>query len=372
MSTNQVTEADFLKESGNRPGSNLSEACVPITPFNLQGAAADEYTAFSEFRNHISAEELPDDPPVPVNEFITRFRSVPATMVTSVWVAWDTARKDIVASGGLNYFVVGENAHILNFRIAVLPKWRRHGIGRRLLKLIIPVAERENRVLMIGNTNGRVAAGEAFMKRLDASRGLESHTNQLELSKVNQPVLNQWLHSSQERDDFELLFQSGPYAEEHVANIAALHDVINQQPHEKLRMEKVSFTTAHVRAIERRLFATGAQRWSFCLRERATGAFAGFTEVQWHPNRPAIVHQGFTGVFTQFRNRGLGRWLKAAMLKKIISSRPGVKFIRTENADNNAAMLRINHQLGFTAYSTRCVWQVETSRASQYVGSATN
>lgn len=349
MSTDQVIEA------------------VRIVPFNLQGAAADEYAALSLFRNRIRAEELPCDPPVPVNELITRFRNVSPTMMNSVWVAWNAGHTDIIANGALHYFVVGENAHILNFRIAVLPEWRRLGIARRLLKLIVSVAEGENRVLMIGNTMGGIAAGEAFMKRFGASKGLESHANQLKLAELNQPVLNQWLQRSQERNDFELLFHSGPYPEEHVADIAALHDVINQQPHENLRLENVSFTPVHVRAIERRLFATGAERWSFCLRERATRMFAGFTEVQWHPNRPTIVNQGFTGVFTQFRNRGLGRWLKAAMLKKIITNRPGVKFIRTENADSNAAMLRINHQLGFTAYSTRCVWQVETRRASQYV-----
>ena len=74
-----------------------------------------------------------------------------------------------------------------------------------------------------------------------------------------------------------------------------------------------------------------------------------------------------TGVSPEFRGRGLGRWLKAAMLDRIVRERPGVKFVRTGNADSNAAMLGINRALGFTPYVSRCVWQLETEKALAYL-----
>ena len=49
----------------------------------------------------------------------------------------------------------------------------------------------------------------------------------------------------------------------------------------------------------------------------------------WNPNRPELLGQGMTGVFPQYRNRGLGRWLKAAMLDKVLKERPQVKYVRT-------------------------------------------
>ena len=114
--------------------------------------------------------------------------------------------------------------------------------------------------------------------------------------------------------------------------------------------------------------ASGVERWAVYVRERATGAFAGISEVYWHPARPAILHQGDTGVFPQYRNRGLGRWLKAAMLDRVLRERPRVELIRTNNADSNAPMLRINTELGFRPYMARTIWQVETDRVRRYLG----
>jgi GNAT superfamily N-acetyltransferase len=75
-----------------------------------------------------------------------------------------------------------------------------------------------------------------------------------------------------------------------------------------------------------------------------------------------------TGVFPQYRNKGLGRWLKAAMLERVMRERPEVKVVRTGNADSNAAMLKINHELGFKPYMASAIWQVELDKVREYLG----
>ena len=46
---------------------------------------------------------------------------------------------------------------------------------------------------------------------------------------------------------------------------------------------------------------------------------------------------------------------------------PEIKFVRTQNADSNAAMLRINNELGFKPYMTSILWQMDIEQAMEYV-----
>jgi GNAT superfamily N-acetyltransferase len=59
------------------------------------------------------------------------------------------------------------------------------------------------------------------------------------------------------------------------------------------------------------------------------------------------VWQGGTAVDPTHRNKGLGRWLKAAMLQRLLDERPEVANVDTWNAGSNEPMLAINVALGF-------------------------
>ncbi len=126
-------------------------------------------------------------------------------------------------------------------------------------------------------------------------------------------------------------------------------------------------TPENLRSIEQFQQARGIQRWTLYLTEEATGRYAGFTEVMWNPNRPMILEQGFTGVDPAFRGRGLGRWLKAAMIEKVLAERPEVVFVRTGNANQNAPMLKINTEMGFKPYQAQTLWQIETQKVVDYL-----
>src|SRR5580765_6447838 len=117
------------------------------------------------------------------------------------------------------------------------------------------------------------------------------------------------------------------------------------------------------------MLARGTERWTLYVRETATGKLAGFTDVAWTPSNPQVLQQMNTGVFPEYRNLGLGRWLKAALLERVMRNRPQVKFVRTGNADTNAAMLKINVELGFTPYSSQTVWQADLQKIEAYVES---
>jgi GNAT superfamily N-acetyltransferase len=252
--------------------------------------------------------------------------------------------------------------------VGVLPAYRQQGIARQLLALMVPVAEVQGRRLLVGNTNGRVPAGEQFMERLGASRGLATHINQLALADLESSLLDSWLQIGQKQTaEFDLSLWQGPYPEDRLEEIVALHEVMNQQPYDDLDVEEFHITGEQLRQIEANLVAQGVERWTFYVQERASGKLAGYTEMMFLPDRPAVASQGDTGVFPEFRGKGLGRWLKAVMLEKVLAERPSVHFIRTGNADSNTAMLKINRELGFKPHLSQTIWQVETGKVRGYL-----
>ncbi|MCU0484830.1 MAG: GNAT family N-acetyltransferase [Anaerolineales bacterium] len=327
-----------------------------------------DYTALNQHINRIRRERYPDDPPIPVDETVQNLQSIPPFADLKLWAAWNADQNEIVALGHVVILRLEENQHMAQFEITVLPENRRQGLGRQMLSRIAEVAQVENRRLLMTSTADRIPGGEAFMTRLGAKKGLETHTNQLCLADLDRDLISSWLARGQENlAEFDLGFWDGAYPESQLQAIADLTTLTNQQPLGELEIEEMHSTPEQLRQVETNLFARGSQRWTFYLVDRATGKFAGYTETVWNPNRPEVLRQDMTGVFPQYRNRGLGRWLKAAMVDKVLKERSQVKYVRTGNADTNVAMLKINTALGFKPYMAEALWQVDLQDVLAYL-----
>ena len=338
-----------------------------LKPFDFRNANDEEYVLFNNCRNRIRAERLPDDPPIPLKETIQTFKNIPPFVHLAIWAMWDEEKSTMVGYG-LAQLSLEDNLHMAQITINVTPRFRRMGLGRQLLAEIVKLARTKRRRLLITSTVDRIPAGEAFMTRIGAERGLETHTNQLVIGDLDQDLLSKWVDRAMERAaGFEVGLWEGSYPEEDMDAIVSLYGLLNQQPLGDLDVEEIKITADQLRQIEQSVFARGFERWTYYVRERATEKFAGYTETLWNPNRAEIISQEMTGVFPEYRNRGIGRWLKAVMLQKILADRSQAKYVRTQNADVNAPMLKINTELGFKPYTSECVWQVAGDQASSYL-----
>lgn len=331
---------------------------------DIRRASDDDYRRLAALSQVIQRERNPDDPPVPAEEEIASWRAIPEFLVPSAWVVPDASGEAFAAFAMAISTTKAENAHLIDMQIAVLPEERRRGIGWHLLGQVVATAEAAEKRLIMATTNDRIPAGSAFMERIGATRGLVSHVNQLKLAELNRDLTRHWLErAASTAKEFELGLWEGPYPEADLPALAGLFEVMNEQPHDDIEIEDWHITPEMVRQMEAGELAGDKHRWTLYVRERASGDFAGFTEVYWSPSRPTILEQGVTGVYPRFRNRGLGGWLKAAMLEKVERELPEVEVIRTSNADSNAAMLRINTQLGFRPHYASETWQVEVVEA---------
>ncbi len=344
---------------------------LEIRGFDPHTASEAAFAALNAFENRARAEHYPEDPPHTPEERARMWRALPPYIERHAWTAHPPNAPTVAALGAVYVPQTEDNQHLAWFEIHVSPEWRGQGLARRLLKQIAAVAQAHARRLLLADTDADIPAGEAFMQRIGARPGLVVRANQLELTELDRDRLHRW----QERaphDAFTLGLWVGPYPEAELEAIARMKAVMNTAPRDDLEVEDHHVTVQELRQAEAALQRRGVVRWTLYARERGTGEIAGYTEMFWDPLHPETLHQGDTGVFPRYRNRGLGRWLKAAMLERILTEHPEVQRVRTGNANSNAPMLKINYELGFKPRKTWIEWQVALARTLEYLTAARN
>lgn len=81
-----------------------------------------------------------------------------------------------------------------------------------------------------------------------------------------------------------------------------------------------------------------------------------FTDLQVPRADPRTAHQGGTLVVTEHRGHRLGALVKAAVLREVPATQPGVRRISTYNLDSNTPMVKLNEALGFVPAGQLSAW----------------
>ncbi|HLF76519.1 MAG TPA: GNAT family N-acetyltransferase [Dehalococcoidia bacterium] len=340
-----------------------------IRKFDPQTATTAEFKALNAFVNLIRREGWPSESTTKWDEMERSKRFLPSFAERHLWAAWQG--RIVLGLATLDFAHTNHNCHIANFMIEVHPVMRRRGVARELLQRVADAARYANRRLLITWTSSLVPAGAAFMEGICGHMALSMCANQLDMRQLNRPLMLKWLaRGSELESELELGFWDGAYPEDDLEAIAEMHEVMNTMPRGDLEVEDESWTCEQLRELEATLRNQGTERWTVYARCRATGMIAGYTQTFWNHSQPAILNQGDTGVFPAWRKRGLGTWLKAEMIERVLRSRPEVQRIRTWNAASNEPMIRINQQLGFRVQHDSLNWQVSLQQVEAYLAAS--
>lgn len=339
-----------------------------LTLFDPDTASDDYFESRYNYINTRWREAMPDDP-----DFSREFSAKNArswklieSLKLEAWHLWEDGR--IVAELFLSVGFDENNLHLVSLEIQILKPYRKRGYSKPLLEKALMFAEKYDRTLATGRTSSFVPAGQGFAERVGATKGLKESISQLVLAKLDKKLLNDWLAlADTTARDFELGFWGGRYPETDIDAIAGLFDVMNTAPREDLDIKDWQTKPEELREGEAYDLARGVERWVLYVRHKPSRKLAGFTVTNWYPENPENLEQNATGVAPEYRGNGLGKWLKAAMIQKVLTERPVAKRIRTGNADLNAPMLAINTALGFKFYRSEVVWQLEIAKLGDYL-----
>lgn len=346
------------------------------SPFKLRAfpplnASHAELAEMHRFNNVVRAELDSDVLPHSLAATIQNYRSYGAFTDIDIylWTIWKDA--EVVATAGAEIMHRPENPHAMQLSpIRVLAEHRRQRLGTALLAEIIRLAEQNGKTLLLNTTDSRIPAGEAFATAVGAEKGGEAHAYELTLADVRRAQLQTWQEDARRRAlAFEVGLWADGYLDAQLPQIAKVKEAMNTAPVGTIEVDysKRVVTVAQVRDEAAYLRSSGWLRWTIYAKHQPSGDLAGFTELRWHPDRPAKLIQGETGVLPEYRGHGLGLWMKVAMLTRVLEALPLAQRIETSNADMNAPMLKINQTLGFMPKYQEAEWQARVSEVRAYL-----
>lgn len=141
---------------------------------------------------------------------------------------------------------------------------------------------------------------------------------------------------------------TGAAPDDLVDSYAVARGAIHDAPFGDLDFRLPEWTAARVREAETELRELNVEERVVVTVHVETGAVAGFTALELVPHRPERGNQRATAVLAEHREHGLGRCVKAHMMRWLVADRPAFERVITATSASNVHMTLVNHQLGYT------------------------
>jgi len=340
-----------------------------IAPFDPATASAEDWARYHAYRRLRQAELRPDDPLLPdaVEERLMKhddpFEVVKrfgvhegGRLVGFLYVDWWRENAPGYEENAKYIWAFGE----------VLGPSRRQGIGTAMARAVLDLMLAADKSVL--TTRGEEEDGYGFLRWLDAEQVSAGAENRLDLQAVDWDMVARWVREGVERNPGErLAFYEHRIPDEALVTFCPMFQaLLNTMPFDDMDHGEIVVTPDMMREQYAYFGHMDASHHAYVM-YGTDGSIAGMTDVMVIPSQPDRVHQRFTGVRPDCRGRGLGKWLKAAMLQYLRRAYPDARWVITGNASSNDPMLAINGQLGFKAYRSGRTFQLGRAALAEHL-----
>lgn len=230
-------------------------------------------------------------------------------------------------------------------RLLVHPDGRRRGAATALWRAVAEHAAANGRIAIVVQTAvGSVADELCRARGLRPDQGIEQ--NRCLADAAADELLQSWIARGEAARGYSILAWDGHCPDDLVHDFATAQDIMNDAPQGELQVDE-QHSASELRSAEAATAAADEDWWVVAVRDDASGALIGLSEMTLSRKRPWIAFQGDTGVAAAHRGHGLGGWMKAVNHLRLRDERPGVEVVQTWNGSANEPMLRINRALGY-------------------------
>jgi len=248
----------------------------------------------------------------------------------------------------------------------VLAPYRRQGVGTQLLPLIVSYAQKVSASWIEWDT--KFESGMRFSEKIGATVAGQQRTNRLAVDQLDWDMLQRWVDAGHSNNpDVEVMRMVNLPAPGLIDPMCDLITDINRnQPRDDV--EGISYTLTPDEFIKetRRLEDRKIERLIICTRQ-PDGTLSGMTDFYYNQAKPTHASVSLTGVRREYQNRGLGKWLKAAMMLDMRKRYPGVSYVDTNNFNNNGPMLSINDRMGFKLFEQFVFYKIRADELAMKI-----
>ncbi|MEW5924198.1 MAG: hypothetical protein AB1746_09440, partial [Candidatus Zixiibacteriota bacterium] len=213
----------------------------------------------------------------------------------------------------------------------------------------------------MGNCQRTIEPAEHWMgKRLNLLNRF-----QLVRANANNDIMDKWLREFPAKYPSLRLEFHDQLPDNYIVRFTELFtQFFREMPDERNRGVKFHITPEIFRMHDKWRRENNRAMYIFTLHDKDD--MIGFTNAMIARHDPANAYQAMSGIVSKYRGKGLSKWLKAALFRKIGEDFPGNKSMITDMRAVNYPIQAVNEQMGYKLTSEGAEYSILLEKLKEF------